>query len=206
MQFTQVSGIVSQSLVTGTARRRTSVPLMTDGAPGHGGEHGAPFPSVAGRARYPGSGMRSVGKDDVPVRFRHSTPGRIGETIPPGLRRIGGLAMTSGAITCRWRPGIAGVRTVAGSACAFRDGHMAVVRKRPFTRGARHHQHRGKQNEGEHAAADFRHLPDGTGEPRGRQACGGRSIESRRRASSSIRSDRRRISSRGRGGGDPDPE
>ena len=194
-----------QSLVAGSARRRASLPLMTDGAPGHGGEHRPPFSAVTGRTRYPGGGMRRVGEADVPVRFRRSRPGSIGETIPPGLRRIGGLAMTSGAIPGRRRPGICGVRTVAGGACAFRDGHMAVVPKRPFTRSARYHQYRGKQNEGEHAVADFRHASDRTGDHRRGQARGDRSIESRRRASSSIRSDRRRISSRGRAGGDPAP-
>ena len=190
--------------MAGTARRRTSLLLVTDDAIGHGGESRLPLPAVAAGARHPGSGMRGVGEDDVPVGFRSSATGWIGEAVSPGLRRIGGLAVTGGAIPGRRRPGIGGVRTVAGSASAFRDGDVAVVPKRPFARSARHHQHRGEQNEGEYAASDSRHLPDGTGEPRGRQARGGRSIESRRRASSSIRSDRRRISSRGGAGDDPD--
>lgn len=190
--------------MAGTARRRTALLLVTDDAIGHGGEPRLPLPAVASGARHPGSGMRAVGEDDAPVGFRSSAPGRIGEAVPPGLRRIGGLAVAGGAIPGRRRPGIGGIRTVAGSARAFRDGDVAVVPKRPFTRRARYHQHRGKQDEREHTASDSRHPPDGTGEPRGRQARGGRSIESRRRESSSIRSDRRRISSRGGAGEDPD--
>ncbi len=146
---------------------------MTDDALGHGGEHRHPLPAMAVRARHPGSGMRGVGEDDVPVGFRPPAPGGIGEAVPPRIRGIGGLAVTGGAIPCRRRPGIGGVPSVAGGARAFRDGHVAVVTERPFPRCTRHHQHRGPQNEGEHAAADVRHPSDGTGEPGRRQARGG---------------------------------
>jgi hypothetical protein len=141
--------VVGQSLVAGTARRRASLVLVTDGAFGHGGVPRPPFSSVTRRARHRGAGMHRVGKDDVPVRFRQSPPGRIGEAVPPGLRRVGGLAVTGGAIPGRCRPGIGRVRTVAGSARAIRDGHVAVVPEGPFTRSTRHHQGRGEKNDGE---------------------------------------------------------
>jgi len=166
--------IGGQFPVAGMARRRASPPLVTGGALGHGGEPRPPLPAVALQARHLGSGMRGVGEDDVPVGFRPSAPEWIGEAVPPRVRGIGGLAVTSGAIPGRCRPGFGGVLAVAGNACAFRDGHMAVVTERHITRSARHHQHERKQNDGKYTVADSRHPSDGTGEPPEGQARGWR--------------------------------
>lgn len=158
-----------QPLVAGTARRRAFLVPVTVGAPGHRGEHRFPFSAVTGRARYPGSGMRGVGEDDVPVGFRPSAPGWIGEAVPPRIRGIGGLAMAGGAIRGRCRPGVGGVRTVAGNADAFRDGHVPVVAECPVPRRARNQEKRHQENGGRRAEADSRHPSDRTGESGMRQ-------------------------------------
>lgn len=162
-------GVGGRFPVAGPARRRGVLGLVAEGAPGHGGESRRALRPVAGGAGHPRVGVRPMGENDVPVRVRQAPRGSAGETVSPRLRGIGGLAMAGGAIRGRCRPGVGRVRTVAGNADAFRDGHVPVVAECPVPPRARNHEKYHQDDRERHANADSRHPSDGTGESGARQ-------------------------------------